>query len=287
MKTIKYAASFFGMSALAMLSALNYAIFVFPNRFAPSGLNGICTMIQDLTGVNIGYLSLLMNIPLILLAFFHLNRDFAVKNTIYVLLFAMTSILLKRIDLSPLYFRSDDGSGMALAAIAAGTIDGILYVFMLSLNGSSGGIDIIAATVKKKCPHLELMNVIFCINILISFGSYFVYGMRWEPVICAILYCFIRSAVTGHIRAKRKNAVKYEIITADSDLLCDRITKTLKLTATVMEATGAYSHAEKRMVVCVVSKRNAPHLEAIVRTLPAVTVFKSTVDNGITGMDGK
>ena len=287
MKFLKQTVSFLAVSALAMLSAFNYAIFVFPNRFAPAGIDGICTMIQDLTKINIGYLSLLANIPLMVLAFFYLNRDFAIKSTIYIAVFSITSILLKSIDLSSLYFHTDTGSSMVLAPIAAGAIRGILYVYTLRLNGSSGGVDIIAATVKKKNPHLDLMNIIFFINLLVSFSSYFVYGMRWEPVICSILYCFITSTVSSHIRSETHHAVKYEIITSDSEELCGKITEKLNLTATVVKATGAYSHTDKRMVVCVVDKHRAPYLEEIILTLPTATVFKSTVDNGITGIDYK
>ena len=38
---------------LALVCALNYQLFVFPNRFAPAGLNGICTMIQHLSGISV------------------------------------------------------------------------------------------------------------------------------------------------------------------------------------------------------------------------------------------
>jgi uncharacterized membrane-anchored protein YitT (DUF2179 family) len=49
---------------IAVIAALNYEIFIFPNRFAPAGLNGICTMIQHIFGISVGYMSLLINIPL-------------------------------------------------------------------------------------------------------------------------------------------------------------------------------------------------------------------------------
>ena len=49
---------------IALLASVNYELFVFPNQFAPSGINGICTMIQYVTGVSVGYLSLFINIPL-------------------------------------------------------------------------------------------------------------------------------------------------------------------------------------------------------------------------------
>ena len=71
MKIIKKIASYVVIALLATVAALNYAIFVFPNSFAPAGIDGICTMIQDVSGINIGYLSMVVNIPLIILASLH------------------------------------------------------------------------------------------------------------------------------------------------------------------------------------------------------------------------
>ena len=53
---------------LAMLAAFNYEIFVHPNSFAPSGVNGIATMIQYLLNFSVGYMSLLINIPMLIVA---------------------------------------------------------------------------------------------------------------------------------------------------------------------------------------------------------------------------
>ena len=52
--------------ALAM--ALSYKLFIFPNNFAPSGVGGIATMIQYVLKFNAGYLNLLINIPILIVA---------------------------------------------------------------------------------------------------------------------------------------------------------------------------------------------------------------------------
>ena len=67
---------------LAVICALNYEIFIFPNRFAPAGLNGICTMIQYLFGISIGYLSLIINIPLALLVYFKVSKSLAIRSMV-------------------------------------------------------------------------------------------------------------------------------------------------------------------------------------------------------------
>ena len=58
----------------AVLLALNYIIFIFPNEFAPAGIDGICKMIQDVSNVSMGYLSLVANIPLFIAAFICLEN---------------------------------------------------------------------------------------------------------------------------------------------------------------------------------------------------------------------
>jgi len=68
-KQVKRILSYPAIAVIAFLAALNYVLFVFPNKFAPSGVDGICTMIQDVLHINMGYLSLLVNIPLLIAAF--------------------------------------------------------------------------------------------------------------------------------------------------------------------------------------------------------------------------
>ena len=63
----------------AVLLAFVYYVFIVTNGFAPAGLNGIATMIQYKTGFSISYMSLLINIPLSVLAYFLVQKDFA-KN---------------------------------------------------------------------------------------------------------------------------------------------------------------------------------------------------------------
>ena len=72
---------------IAVIAALNYEIFIFPNRFAPAGLNGICTMIQHIFGISVGYMSLLINIPLAILVFFKVSKPLAVRSMVYVVSF--------------------------------------------------------------------------------------------------------------------------------------------------------------------------------------------------------
>ena len=78
---------------IALICALNYELFIFPNRFAPAGLNGICTMIQYISGINIGYLSMLINVPLAIWVYFEVSKPLAIRSMLYVGTFSVVSAI--------------------------------------------------------------------------------------------------------------------------------------------------------------------------------------------------
>lgn len=264
---------------ISFLSALNYAIFVFPNSFAPAGVDGICTMIQDLTDISIGYFALLVNVPLLIIGYFLLKKEFVIKTAVYVVSFSIFNILLRNADLSNFIYYTETSTSTVLAPIAAGAIRGILYAFTLKIDACSGGTDIIAAIVKHYKPYLNLMNVIFIINMVIALFSYPVYGFKADPVICSIIYSFITSTISNNIRAGATKMVKYEIITSDAETLTKEIFNKIKRTSTIMDAHGALSGTDKKMIVCVIENQKTYDLEKLLENQKNTVFFKSAVND--------
>ena len=275
--------SYFGLVFMAAISAANYAVFVFPNKFAPAGIDGMCTLIQDIININIGYLSLIINIPLLIFAFILLDRDFALKNAIYIIVFSIVSIILSSSDISKFRYITESGTSIILAPIATGVIRGLLYYFTLKLNGASGGADIIAGLVKSKKPYLNFMHIIFSINTAVAVSSYFVYGMSIEPVICSILYSFVTTMITNSLRSTENENIKYEIITPRPEKLCSELSGKFHQSATIINAHGSFSGTDTKMVVCVVNKKHAPYIEDAILNIEDCVVFKSYVGNFLSG----
>ena len=82
MHTGRKALTYLVIVFVALVSALNYQLFVFPNQFAPAGLNGICTMVQYVTGISVGYLSLLINLPLALWCYHEVSKPLALRSMV-------------------------------------------------------------------------------------------------------------------------------------------------------------------------------------------------------------
>lgn len=268
MTTAKKILTYGVIMAIAIVCALSYELFVFPNRFAPSGLNGICTMIQYVFGINIGYLSMLINIPLALAVYFMVSKPLAVRSMVYVGTFSVASVLLDYIDLSAFVYYTESGTSAILGPLVAGIIFGGCYAMLLKASAYSGGTDFIAAIIHKFRPDKSVFGLIFAMNVIVAVASYFVYDYKIEPVILCILYAFTSSTVSERLTKNGRSAVRFEIITDYPDEISDAIIHKLHHSATLIPGKGMYLNKEVSMLFCVVNNSQVAKLSAICREYP-------------------
>ncbi len=268
------------MIVLAMAMAVNYQIFILQNAFAPAGINGIATMVQYLFHFSIGYLSLIINLPLAIFAFFCVDRSFAVKTFLFSLAFSGFLLLLQNnvIDVSRFIYHTNDGRSTILAPIASGTINGLIYGAAVRHGGSTGGTDFLAAYMHKKRPEYSLMRVIFCFNTIVALISYFVYDFNVEPVILCILYSYVISLVSDKIIQGGEQALKIEMISSHPQQVTEMLIRELRHSVTILSATGGYSGQSKTMLICVINKHQFTRFMEIISRFPDTFACVSNVN---------
>ena len=273
---------YLAIAVFAVAYAMVCEIFVFPNHFAPSGVNGIATMVQYLFDFQVGYLSLIINIPMLVAAFFVLRKSYAIRTLVFVIVFSATLILTGQLDLSGIVYEATDTGGALLAAIAGGLFHGALYSFSVRMGGSTGGTDVMGAFINHKYPEYDTVWVIFLLNVVVAVISFFVYGMDYQPVILCAVYVFVSSRVSDSILKGARAAAKFEVITNRPEELSRELIETLHHGCTVLPAKGAYTNTEHAMLVCVVNRRQVVDFERIIRKYENTFAYISTV-NGTLG----
>ena len=275
--TLKKVLTYLVIICIALAAALNYEIFVFPNKFAPSGLNGICTMIQHLFGISVGYLSLIINIPLAYLVYRKISKSLAIRSMVYVVTFSVALVLLDNVDLSRFYYVTDTGTSTILGPLVAGIIYGACYSMLVQASAYSGGTDFIAALIHKHRPEQNTLWLIFMLNVVVAAISFFVYDFRIEPVILCILYSFTSSTVTDRLSKSGRSALRFEIVTDYPQEISDAIIHQLHHSATLVPAKGMYLGKETSILICVVNKSQIAALSRIVRSYPNTFAVISNV----------
>ena len=268
MTSAKKVLTYVVIMAVAVVCALNYELFVFPNRFAPSGINGICTMIQYIFGINIGYLSLILNVPLAIAVYLLVSKPLAIRSMVYVGTFSVVSLLLDKVDLSSFVYYTESGTSAILGPLVAGIIFGGCYALLLQASAYSGGTDFVAAIIHKYHPEKSVFLLIFTINVIVALFSYFVYGYQIEPVILCILYAFTSSNVSERLTKNGRSAVRFEIITDYPNEISDAIIHKLHHSATLISGRGMYLNKEVNMLFVVINNNQVAKLSAICRQYP-------------------
>ena len=268
MKLAKKVLTYGVIMGLAVVAAFNYEIFIFPNRFAPSGLNGICTMIQYLSGINIGYLSFLINVPLAIAVYVLVSKPLAIRSLFYVITFSVVSVLLDYVDTSRFVYYTQTGTSTILGPLVAGIISGSCYALLLQASAYTGGTDFVASIVHKYHPEKSIFGLIFGMNVLVAVTSYFVYDYQIEPVIMCILYSFMSSTVSERLTKNGRSATRFEIITNHPEEIASEIINKLHHSATLIPGRGMYLNKEVDMLFVIVNNSQVNQLAQICRKYP-------------------
>lgn len=278
--------SYLKVVLVAILLAFNYQLFIVINDFAPAGLNGVATMIQYKTGFSIGYMSLIINVPLCILAYFFVDKVFAKRSLVFCLVYSFVFLYLQDLGLTAFQYNAG-GHDTVFPVILSGVISGFVYGICFRANASTGGTDIVSKYISKANPHLDFFWITFFINAAVALTSFFVYAKPdvsgvliydYKPVCLCILYSFLSSFIGSHIISGSKTASKFTVITPHPDEIIEDISKLLKHGSTQITALGSFSKEQKTVLLCVVNNHQVVDFKNILRKYPETFSFCETVN---------
>ena len=262
---------------LAAISALSYIMFVFPNDFAPAGFNGIATIIQYVFDINAGYLVFLINIPIIILVFIFVDKEFAIKTLVFIIFFSGSLTVLEQVDLSAFIYQTENGTSTILGPVVSGLISGATVGTAFLLNGCSGGTELVSALIHKYRPGYNFVWIAFALNVV----SYFVYGYKIEPVILCIVFSYFSSAVSDKMLRGNREAIKFEVITDHPEEVGNAIIERLGHSATIIRGEGCYTRSQKNMLFCIINKYEIVQFKEILSEYPDTFAVVSNVNDTI------
>ena len=254
----------------AVLLAFVYYIFIVQNHFAPAGLNGIATMIQYKTGFSISYMSLLINIPLSLLSYFLVQKDFAIKTLVFSLVYSATFLLLQNSGLDFIQYNAL-GHDTIYPVVLSGVLSGVVYGVCFRNNASTGGTDIISRYITKVKPTTNFFVVTFILNGIVAVVSIFVYSegaINYKPMALCILYCFISTFVGNLLLKTTKTAYEFTVITPHREALAEEITRITHHGCTQIDVTGTFTGSKRTMLICVINKHQLNDFQQILAKYP-------------------
>lgn len=266
---------------MALLQSFNYHLFIIENDFAPAGLNGIITMIQYKTGFSISYMSLITNIPFCIIAFFILEKRYAVRSLIFTLVNSFSYLYLQKIGLDNLKYDAM-GHDTIFPAIISGVLAGVISGYCFKHFSASGGMEMISKFINKVRPDTNFFKISFILNTIVGIISLYVYSEKgvidYKPVALCITYCFIYTIVGNAIIKGSKTAYKFTVITTHPTEITEEILHILKHGATIIDGKGAYTNSEKTVLICVINKHQLNDFKNIIEKYDNTFTFYELVN---------
>ncbi len=266
------------MLAAVVVSFFSLWVFVEPADFSPSGIDGVSRILQELTGgLNMGWFKIVINIPLMILAWIFLNKKYVIYVLIFTLIDSLGMIGLEAIgfyQFSSEFVANYGTAHRLIASIFSGVALGLCTGLMLKIGCSTGGVDIIACLVHKKNPRFNIERIISIICYIIIICSYFVF---WDltSILLSIIQIFVFEWTSAAILRKERYAVEVKVITKKPELIRDEILYKHKHSATIVESRGMYTDDENYMVVSVLNSRDIPEFMNTMKKHPDTFVYFS------------
>ena len=239
-----------------IVMAFNINYFFLGNKLGQGGVSGLSLILHYLTNIDISYIYLGLNIPLIIIAYMFIGKNFVFKTLFATL---VLTIFLK-------VFGSFRGpiDDILMASIFGGGINGIAIGIIFYAGGSSGGTDIIAKIINQHYG-VAIGKVLLTIDFIILSMVAFIFGK--VIFMYTLISLLVSSKMIDIIQEGIYSAKGVTIITNRVEELRKKIMEDTGRGITLINAKGAYTQKEIGMLYCVVGKYQLMKVKSIVKEI--------------------
>ncbi len=248
------------------LFAAGVNLFIVPVGLYNGGFVGIAQIIRTLivenTSIQLGNIDLagiinfVINIPLLLLAYFKIGKAFFEK-TIFGMIFMTLFLTIIKIPSVPIV------EDTLTACIVGGIIAGFGCGIILRAGGSGGGLDVLGMYVTKVKPGFSVGKL----SIFVNIGVYLVCALLFnvQVVIYSVIYTVFASIVMD--RAHYQNINTSVMIFTKRGGIAEAIMEEMKRGVTVWDGKGAYTNENTTVLLTVISKYEISRVKRIIHDI--------------------
>lgn len=240
------------------ISSVAFNLFIMPNKLLSGGVSGISLILNYLFNTNTGLMFFVFNIPIFILGYRYVDREFIVLSLVGTVSFAVG------IEVFAFLRGSVVVEDVLLACIYAGVLNGIGLGIVLKNRASQGGIDIIGVILKKYLS-VNIGTTSMIINTIIVVISSFITSLNLAMY--TLISMYVASTVLDKVQQGFDKKKSVMIVTAKEKLVAEQIFKRLDRGVTFLEGEGAYTGDKKKVIYCIVSLNQLAKLKQIVRDL--------------------
>ncbi len=242
-----------------IFTSFSIVVFIKPNGLISGGLSGLSILLNRMSGINLPLLILVLNAPTFILSIFFLDRDFAFFSGISVVFLSFFVSIIEKY-LPGFYITKDP----LLAALFGGLLNGIGAGIAFMHGTSTGGLDIIAAIIKKYF-NVSIGSVLMGINFIIICALAFIYTA--DQALYTLILMYINYNVIDRIQLGVGIQKQIFIISEKYDEIVKEIHREINRGATFINCRTAYAKKDLYMTYVICSSRQLVKVRRIVKRI--------------------
>ena len=249
----QWIAPLFFITVGAVIAAFALEEFLVPFTVLDGGIVGVSMIISQLSGLPLGMLTIVLNIPFVLLGFRRLGMRFLVKAIYAMVIFSVFLSVFK--DMNAVTDKE------ILVVAFGGVLLGIGVGLILRYGGCLDGTEIVAMFLSKN-TEFSVGQIVLFFNIIIYGVAGFLFGP--DRALYSLLTYFVTSKVIDIVENGMEQGKSVMIITDHGKDIADAIYSQLGRTCTQMEGKGMVSNGKKTVLYCVITRVEVPAIKKII-----------------------
>lgn len=255
-KTIK---NYAYMGVGSLLYSLSLAMLLDPNNLAPGGVSGIAIILNRFVPIQVGTLILLMNIPIMIMGFVWLGKQFCFRS---FLCLVVTSFLIN--EFSVMFQPIVDDK--ILAALWGGGMMGLGIGLVMKQNASTGGMDIVVKLLRKRFPELKTSALYLVLDASVVVAASICFR-NVSLAMYAGICIFFSSHLLDLVLYGKDEANLVYIISDKNEEIAESFLENLDIGVTYIEGKGGYSKDEKQVIMAVMKKHVSAKAEEVIKEI--------------------
>ena len=275
--------NYFMITVGLTLYAFTWKFFMAPYQFVTGGITGVSGIVEYTTSIPMQYTYFAINIVLLIVAIQQLGWKFCIK-TIFAIV--VMTLMLEFFDFvfktCPTAYEILGPDKQLEACIVGSIFIGMAIAFCFLSNGSTGGVDIIAAIVNKY-KDISFGRAMLYVDSCIIISSFFIIPSESVSMsVQKIFYGFINLVIVNvsldYMVNSNRQAVQFFIFSSKYDEIAYYITRGLKRGVTLLDSIGYYSGKEGKVVTTITRASQANQLLSAIKQIdPNALVSQSKV----------
>lgn len=288
MENIKYwdeVKDYFFITLGIMLYTISFTVFLMPYQIVAGGVTGLSAIIYYATGFHVQNTYIIINLSLLVVALTVLGFKFLFKTIyaiflLYFLLIVAQDIIPKQPNGMPIKLLGEGQDFMSM--IIGCVITGVALSTVFLHNGSTGGTDIIAASVNKY-HNVSLGTVLIAVDFCIIgscmfFPQFGTYLERAHKVMFGLCVMTLENFSLDYIMNARRESVQFMIFSRKYQEIANAIGIETGHGVTILDGHGWYTGQEVKVLCILAKKRESTDIFRLIKLIdPNAFVSQSSV----------